>query len=59
MHGVLLYGSREQYKVKPPFFVLANDFNPIELEGTYPLARSAARPLHLCCVLLDYVVGGR
>ena len=32
------------YRLPEPFFVLATQ-NPIELEGTYPLARSAARPL--------------
>ena len=34
------------YALPRPFFVLATQ-NPIELEGTYPLARGATRPLPL------------
>jgi MoxR-like ATPase len=34
----------EQHLIEPPFFVLATQ-NPIEQEGTYPAARSAAGPL--------------
>ena len=37
--------SGRTYPLPDPFFVLATQ-NPIEQEGTYPLARSAARPVH-------------
>ena len=33
-------------EIAPPFFVIATQ-NPIEQEGTYPLAGSAARPLYV------------
>ncbi len=36
--------GQETYQLEEPFFVLATQ-NPIEQEGTYPLARGAARPL--------------
>ena len=35
-----------RYKLEPPFFVLATQ-NPLEMEGTYPAARGAARPVPL------------
>ena len=38
--------GRRTYPLKPPFFVVATQ-NPIEMEGTYPLARGAARPVHV------------
>jgi MoxR-like ATPase len=34
------------HHLKQPFFVLATQ-NPLEQEGTYPVARGAARPLHV------------
>ena len=43
-HQVTVGGKR--HTLPEPFFVLATQ-NPIEQEGTYPLARSAARPLHV------------
>src|SRR5580698_8193665 len=42
-----------QYKIAPPFFVLATQ-NPIELEGTYPLPE-AQLDRFLFNVLLDYL----
>src|SRR6267378_3748098 len=42
-----------QYKIKPPFFVLATQ-NPIELEGTYPLPE-AQLDRFIFNVLLDYL----
>ena len=38
--------GKTTYPLSPPFFVLATQ-NPIEMEGTYPAARGAARPLLL------------
>ena len=38
--------ARQRFPLDPPFFVLATQ-NPLEMEGTYPAARGAARPLHL------------
>ena len=35
----------EQHQLPDPFFVLATQ-NPIEQQGTYPLPRGSARPLH-------------
>jgi MoxR-like ATPase len=35
----------ETIRLAPPFMTLATQ-NPVEHEGTYPLARGAARPLH-------------
>ena len=43
-HQVTAGGVR--YPLEEPFFVLATQ-NPIEMEGTYPAARGAARPLHV------------
>jgi MoxR-like ATPase len=43
-HQVTAAGLR--HPLEEPFFVLATQ-NPIEMEGTYPLARGAARPLHV------------
>jgi MoxR-like ATPase len=42
-----------QYKIRPPFFVLATQ-NPIELEGTYPLPE-AQLDRFIFNVLLDYL----
>ena len=42
-----------QYKIEPPFFVLATQ-NPIELEGTYPLPE-AQLDRFLFNVVLDYL----
>src|SRR5215475_9169101 len=42
-----------QYKIKPPFFVLATQ-NPIELEGTYPLPE-AQLDRFIFNVMLDYL----
>jgi MoxR-like ATPase len=42
-----------QYKIEPPFFVLATQ-NPIELEGTYPLPE-AQLDRFIFNVLLDYL----
>ena len=42
-----------QYKIAPPFFVLATQ-NPIELEGTYPLPE-AQLDRFIFNVLLDYL----
>src|SRR6202021_379539 len=42
-----------QYKIDPPFFVLATQ-NPIELEGTYPLPE-AQLDRFIFNVLLDYL----
>ncbi|HEY4363189.1 MAG TPA: MoxR family ATPase [Bryobacteraceae bacterium] len=42
-----------QYKISPPFFVLATQ-NPIELEGTYPLPE-AQLDRFIFNVLLDYL----
>src|SRR6202046_2392604 len=42
-----------QYKIQPPFFVLATQ-NPIELEGTYPLPE-AQLDRFIFNVLLDYL----
>ena len=42
-----------QYKIKPPFFVLATQ-NPIELEGTYPLPE-AQLDRFIFNVLLEYL----
>src|SRR5580693_5668350 len=42
-----------QYKIKPPFFVLATQ-NPIELEGTYPLPE-AQLDRFIFNTLLDYL----
>src|SRR6202035_5178272 len=42
-----------QYKIKPPFFVLATQ-NPIELEGTYPLPE-AQLDRFLFNTVLDYL----
>ena len=36
--------ARNRYVLDPPFFVLATQ-NPLEMEGTYPAARGAARPV--------------
>ena len=36
----------EDYHLEKPFLVLGTQ-NPIEQEGTYPLARGAARPVHV------------
>ena len=36
--------ARQRYPLDAPFFVLATQ-NPLEMEGTYPAARGAARPL--------------
>ena len=43
-HRVTIQGRT--YTLDEPFFVFATQ-NPIELEGTYPAAGSAARPLHV------------
>ena len=43
-HRVTIQGRT--YKLDEPFYVFATQ-NPIELEGTYPAARSAARSLHV------------
>ena len=45
-----------QYKIRPPFFVLATQ-NPIELEGTYPLPE-AQLDRFIFNVLLDYLSAG-
>jgi MoxR-like ATPase len=42
-----------QYKIRPPFFVLATQ-NPIELEGTYPLPE-AQLDRFIFNVILDYL----
>ena len=42
-HAVTAAG--QTHRLPEPFFVLATQ-NPIEQEGTYPAARSAARPVH-------------
>jgi MoxR-like ATPase len=42
-----------QYKIRPPFFVLATQ-NPIELEGTYPLPE-AQLDRFIFNVMLDYL----
>src|SRR6184192_2113104 len=42
-----------QYKIRPPFFVLATQ-NPIELEGTYPLPEAQLDPF-LFNTVLDYL----
>ena len=42
-----------QYKIRPPFFVLATQ-NPIELEGTYPLPE-AQLDRFIFNILLDYL----
>jgi len=36
--------GKNTYKLEEPFFVLATQ-NPIEMEGTFPLARGPARPV--------------
>src|SRR5438876_2022533 len=46
-----------QYKIRPPFFVLATQ-NPIELEGTYPLPE-AQLDRFIFNVLLDYLSAGQ
>jgi len=46
-----------QYKIRPPFFVLATQ-NPIELEGTYPLPE-AQLDRFIFNVLLDYLSAER
>ena len=38
--------GRVRHELADPFFVLATQ-NPIEQEGTYPVARGTARPLHV------------
>ena len=38
--------AKQQYTLSEPFFVLATQ-NPLEMEGTYPAAGGAARPLLL------------
>ena len=43
--GTVTVGG-QRHKLKKPFFVMATQ-NPIEQEGTYPAARSPARPLLL------------
>ena len=43
-HRVTIQGRT--YQLDEPFYVFATQ-NPIELEGTYPAARSAARSLHV------------
>ena len=43
-YAVTIAGQR--YEIPRPFFVLATQ-NPIEQEGTYPLAGSAARPVYV------------
>ncbi len=43
-HRVTIQGRT--YQLEEPFYVFATQ-NPIELEGTYPAARSAARSLHV------------